>query len=214
MAATLAESIAATLRQKIIDGIHVSGDRLVEINLARDLNVSQNTIRDALRLLERDGWVVKVPRRGVYVRKFTADEAAELCALVTAVERVALGYALEKLTRARMNKLRKIMSSARKQQMSGDWNGAIEALFALHLLIGEIADRPLTAELLEQLFNRLRLLEGLRQARAPRRADELAAQIAMHEKLLKVMEASDSKAAGDLLSQIITAYEAILLPVL
>jgi DNA-binding GntR family transcriptional regulator len=59
---TRAETVATTLRESILKGEYVSGERLVELSLAKRLKVSQNTIRDALRMLEQDGWVVKHAR--------------------------------------------------------------------------------------------------------------------------------------------------------
>jgi DNA-binding GntR family transcriptional regulator len=69
--ATRAETVAEQIRQAIRAGAYVSGQRLVELSLAAKLNVSQNTVRDALRLLETAGWVVKRARHGLYVRSLT-----------------------------------------------------------------------------------------------------------------------------------------------
>ena len=58
---TLAESVAGALRHAIFQGAYLGGERLVELTIAQEMNVSQNTVRDALRLLEKDGLVVKRP---------------------------------------------------------------------------------------------------------------------------------------------------------
>jgi DNA-binding GntR family transcriptional regulator len=49
---TLAESVADVLRHAIFQGAYLSGERLVELTIAQEMNVSQNTAREALRLLE------------------------------------------------------------------------------------------------------------------------------------------------------------------
>ena len=60
--ATRAETVAAALREAILKGDYLSGERLIELSLAKTFDVSQNTVRDAMRLLEQDGWVVKHAR--------------------------------------------------------------------------------------------------------------------------------------------------------
>src|SRR5512147_3047345 len=92
---TRAETAAETIRAAILHGGYLSGERLIEVKIAQTLDVSQNTIRDALRILEGEGWVVKNPRHGVYVRSFTAAEAAEVCTVLAAVESLILAWAME-----------------------------------------------------------------------------------------------------------------------
>ncbi len=96
---TLAESVAAAIRAGILDGKYLSGERLIELNLAKTMGVSQITVRDALRILEQEGWVTKNPRRGVYVRSFTSDAAEEVYALIRTFEGLAMEWVFDKYTR-------------------------------------------------------------------------------------------------------------------
>jgi DNA-binding GntR family transcriptional regulator len=212
--ATLAESIASALRSAIVGGQYVCGERMVELSIARAMSVSQNTVRDALRILEQEGWVVKHTRRGVYVRSFTPDEAAEIYALLGAVESLALGWAMVNLNKTLMAELRQPIALARRQALVGEWNAAVESLFLFHETLGRIARKPLTGELLIRLYNQARLLEALRQARAPRTAAELNAQVAAHEALLKTVESGDIPAAQAALRDYLTHYCTVLLPTL
>ncbi|MFO7322536.1 MAG: GntR family transcriptional regulator [Chloroflexota bacterium] len=208
---TLAESVADALRDGILQGRFRCGERLVEITLARELNVSQNTVRDALRLLEHDGWVVKHARRGVYVRSFTREEAIEIYALLASVESVALEWAMDTLTRARVHELRRLIRAARRATSPAL---AIEALFRFHETIGLNSGRALTAEILSRLYNYMRLLEVTRQAQTPRNSDELEAQIRAHADLLRLMEAGDRDGAQMALLSLLAAYREMVLPVL
>ena len=60
----LREVVSETLRQAIQDGVLKPGERLMEIPLAEELGVSRTPIREAIRKLELEGFVVMVPRRG------------------------------------------------------------------------------------------------------------------------------------------------------
>ena len=52
--ATRAAATADTIREAILSGHYMSGERLIEIKLAQAIDVSQNTVRDALRILEQE----------------------------------------------------------------------------------------------------------------------------------------------------------------
>jgi DNA-binding GntR family transcriptional regulator len=201
--ATRAETVADKVRAAIKRGLYMGGERLIEQNLATQMNVSQNTIRDALRILEGEGWVFKTARYGVHVRSFTALEAEELYTLWAAVESLALRWAIQSLSKSGLGQLRRLVQDARKQALLGDTEAATEILFALHKAIGELSGRPQTVELLATLHNRAYLLEIVRRNRAPRSLHAYQAQIIFYEKLLSLMEAGDTDAAHELLAYLI-----------
>ena len=203
---TRAETAAEAIRADILSGLHLSGERLIEVKIAQTLDVSQNTVRDALRILEHEGWVIKQPRRGVYVRSFSAADAAEVCALIAAVETVALEATIRVLDRVLRAEMNGMIGAARKASYNGDWKQAYEHLLRFHIRIGTACNRPLTAQLLESLYNQVRLIESLRQARAPRSADELTGQIDANEHLLRLMEAGNTQAACQHLRGQMTIY--------
>lgn len=204
--ATRAETVAAALRQAVLKGDYLSGERLVELTLAKTFDVSQNTIRDALRLLEQDGWVVKHARRGVYVRSFTPDEAAEVFALIEAVEALVLVWALQTMTRSALQQLGGLLDTARKHFYTGDWLAAMEAVFRFHEVLARTAGKPVALQVITQLFNQARLLEALRQARAPRNSHELDAHIRHHESLFRSIEAGNAADADRLIREQLHAY--------
>jgi DNA-binding GntR family transcriptional regulator len=212
--ATRAETTAEYLRQAIKDGEYMGGERLIEQTLAGHLNVSQNTIRDALRILEGEGWVVKTARHGVYIRSFNPAEAEELYTLWAAVEGLALRWAMEGLTRNALGHLRRLIQDASKLALTGDSRGATEILFTLHAAIVALSGRAQTMEMLTSIHNRARLLEIVRQMRAPRSAHAHQTQMILYEKLISLMEAGDADAAQQLLHYLIMDDASTLLPLL
>lgn len=211
---TRAELIAHQLRHAIRSGDFFSGDRLIELTLAQHMGVSQNTIRDALRLLESEGWVVKRARHGVYVRTFTRAEAAELYALWAAIEGLALGWAMETITRKDLAQLRHLIQDARKQALNDGLQTAIETIFQFHTLILELSGKSQTAQLLVSLHNRIHLLEIIRQFRAPRSLHSHEARLLLYEKLISVMQTGDKEGARALLEYLINRERDTLLPLL
>ncbi|MFY0988857.1 GntR family transcriptional regulator [Halomonas sp. C05BenzN] len=96
----LVEQVADYLTQAIIDQEYAPGERLSEVQLARDLGVSRAPVREAARLLESRGLLVSLPRKGFFVRALDADELGDvfdlrLCLERHAIERLALRYDAE-----------------------------------------------------------------------------------------------------------------------
>lgn len=85
-----AESTAARLRAAIADGGWMPGTQLPEERLSDQLGVSRNTLREAFRLLARDRLVEHVFNRGVFVRRLTADDVADLYAARRVLEEAGL----------------------------------------------------------------------------------------------------------------------------
>lgn len=78
------------VRDAIIAGRLRPGERIKEIPLADELGFSRAPVRDALRLLERDGLVALVPNRGAVVPELRAVDILEVYALRAALGTLAL----------------------------------------------------------------------------------------------------------------------------
>ena len=157
---TLSEIVADVLRQAICDGTYVCGDRLVELTIAHEMNVSQNTARDALRILEREGWVVKRPRYGVYVRDFSATEVDEIYLLRGALEPLMIEWAFANGLSSHTEQMREFYDEARNFADLGNLRGMRRSLAAIHESWLSIGDHPRTAEILTHLHNQCCLLEA------------------------------------------------------
>ena len=94
----LREVVSETLRQAIQDGVLKPGERLMEIPLAEELGVSRTPIREAIRKLELEGFVVMVPRRGTYVANISLKDITQVFEIRSALEELAAGLAAERIT--------------------------------------------------------------------------------------------------------------------
>lgn len=82
----LRDVVATELRRQILDGRLRQGERLVEDRLAEQLGVSRNPIREALRMLEAEGFLDVTARRGCFVATLSADQADDLFQVRLAME--------------------------------------------------------------------------------------------------------------------------------
>ena len=75
---TVPEQIAAQVGDRILDGRLAPGARIGEQELADEFQVSRGPVREAIRILEREGLATILARRGAIVTELSADELREL----------------------------------------------------------------------------------------------------------------------------------------
>ncbi|MDZ4771280.1 MAG: GntR family transcriptional regulator [Chloroflexota bacterium] len=208
--------VADALRTAIARGDYLPGERLVELRIAAAHQVSQVTARDALRLLDKEGWVVSEPRRGATVRTFTTAQAEEVYALLAAIESQALRWVFSTLKKAARDELRGHVRAARRASLDSKTGLGLSILFEIHLTLARIAsaEHPLTGELLDRLHNHARLLEAMRRSRSKLPSRELDPLIAGHDAFCERLDARDLDGAEALLRRQIVLYGALVLDVL
>lgn len=75
---SLPEQVAAQLSRRIVSGAYAPGQRVLEQAISAEFRVSRGPVREALRLLERDGLVTILPRRGAQITNLSVDEVREI----------------------------------------------------------------------------------------------------------------------------------------
>ncbi|HTE15567.1 MAG TPA: GntR family transcriptional regulator [Burkholderiales bacterium] len=75
---SLVEQIATRLSERIVDGVYAPGQRIMEQAIADEFQVSRGPVRESLRLLEKDGLLTILARRGALVTKLSIDEVREI----------------------------------------------------------------------------------------------------------------------------------------
>src|SRR5437588_9307694 len=87
--------------------------RLDERRLSEGLGVSRTPIREAMTLLEQEGFVRTLPRRGIYVVKKTKREIVDMITVMAALESMAARLAAERASDAEIAWLRRLMDEFR-----------------------------------------------------------------------------------------------------
>jgi DNA-binding GntR family transcriptional regulator len=108
--------IRNALLERILGGHYQPGDRLVELQVAREFGSSQAPVREALRDLEKAGLVTIRPRRGSFVNDYHARTQHELYFVRGALEEAAVRVAIPRLkddTRALAEHLEGMREAAR-----------------------------------------------------------------------------------------------------
>lgn len=105
----LREIVFETLREAIIKGTLKPGERMMEIQMAEELGVSRTPVREAIRKLELDGFVVMIPRKGAYVAGISMKDIADVFEIRTALEGLAAGLAAERATDEELEHLERLL---------------------------------------------------------------------------------------------------------
>lgn len=101
----LVEQITEFLTSAILDGQFETGARLVETELQRQFGVSRSPIRESFRILEKNGLVSNIPRKGTFVRKITQKDIEENFPVRANLESLAARLALPHLTSQDIEKM-------------------------------------------------------------------------------------------------------------
>ena len=105
---SLTEYIFQDLENKIIGGTLKPGQRIIEESLCRSFGVSRSPVREALRILESQGFVQREPRRGVSVTKITFKEAEDIYTIRARLDSLAIYLAIKNNKPGVVSKLKKL----------------------------------------------------------------------------------------------------------
>ena len=101
----LRDVVFQTLRKGILHGELQPGERLMEIALSNRLGVSRTPIREAIRMLEQEGLVVNLPRRGAHVSQITLKDLKDVLEVREGLELTAVNLACERITEEQLERL-------------------------------------------------------------------------------------------------------------
>jgi len=138
---SLPEQIAARLSERIIAGAYAPGQRVMEQAVSAEFGVSRGPVREALRLLEKDGLVTILPRRGAQITRLSTDEVREIFDIRAALNGLRDRQIAEDPGRARL--LPALESAVtRLEQLAdapGDGDEYVETVFELNRLLNDAA---------------------------------------------------------------------------
>lgn len=105
----LSDEIYQTLKSSILNNDLKQGERLIETNISKKLNVSRTPVREALRKLEKDGLIKSYPRRGSVVSELNIEDCIELYEVREALESLAIVLIVKNINISEINLLKDIV---------------------------------------------------------------------------------------------------------
>jgi DNA-binding GntR family transcriptional regulator len=182
------------LREKILTVQLKPGESINERWLADWLGVSRTPIREAMSLLEREGFVKTLPRRGVIVLRKTKREIVELIQVWAALESLAARLVTLNASDSEIASLRRLFDEFQETSPEGHLDEYSAANIKFHQAIIRLSGSRVLAEMTENLFIHMR---AIRQATIGQ-DDRARRSIVDHMNIIEALEKRDTERAGAL----------------
>jgi DNA-binding GntR family transcriptional regulator len=152
----LRERARDRLERLIVSGVYQPGEHLVETTLAKQLGVSRGPVREALYMLQLQGWVDLRPRQGAFVHAPSIEEVDQFFQVRVLLETEVSSLVAGNVGPQDVDLLREQIAGARQALEAGDEAKLVEGNAAFHGYIHRLAGNPVLVELVETLDKRLR----------------------------------------------------------
>ena len=151
------ESLKRAITQMDIYG-HREEVRLDERQLSQDLGVSRTPIREAMSLLEQEGFVRTVPRRGIFVVRKTKAEIIEMIYIWAALESMSARLATQRASDEAIASLRELFVDFESSHPQEHMDEYSEANVAFHQAIIRLGGCKMIDEMTRNLFIHMRAI--------------------------------------------------------
>lgn len=183
--------IVARLRRAILTGRLEPGQKINELRIAEQMQVSRAPLREAIRELVQDGLLTNIPYAGAYVIHVTSKDIADAYALHHALEDFAIDRTWPLRDQRFAIELDRRHGDVQKATLALDLTRQIEAALRLHGLVYEWADNTLLLDTWQRLARRLQMYFALHQ----HARNELVPALDMHEDYVRLLKGQDIAAA-------------------
>ncbi|MCQ2500698.1 MAG: GntR family transcriptional regulator [Lachnospiraceae bacterium] len=147
----LRDLVFHTLRRAILQGYLKPGERLMEIKLANRMGVSRTPIREAIRMLELEGLVVMIPRKGAQVAKITEKDLRDVLEVRMGLEQLAVKFATQRITDEQVEELFRASRQFGKAVREDNLTQIAEADVHFHDLVYKASGNDRLIQLLNNL---------------------------------------------------------------
>ncbi len=162
-----AHSVCTAIRDDIVSGVFERGSRLTEELLARRYGVSRVPVREALRTLESEGFVVTRRHAGACVAEPTEQEAADLLEVRMLLEPLGAARAAQRRTEAHLKVLRGLVRLGQERARRGEGEDLRSLGGWFHETLAQASGSPGLIALLTQLRHKIAWMYAVEQPAAP-----------------------------------------------
>jgi DNA-binding GntR family transcriptional regulator len=198
--ASLRDQAYAALRKAIADAdIYATREpmRLDERMLSESLGVSRTPIREAMTLLEQEGFLRTVPRRGIYIVRKNKREIVEMIQMWAALESMAARLATLHASDEEIARLRHMFDTFRDTTPAEHIEEYSDANIAFHQAIVELSKSQIIFDTIKNIFAHVRAIRRMTISQS----DRAARSIVDHLRIIEALEARDTELAERLVRQ-------------
>ena len=192
---TYKTKVYTALKQAVVNMDIYSSDEatwLDERQLSEKLGVSRTPVREAVAMLEQEGFVKSMPRRGIMVLKKTRREVIEMVQAWAALESMAARLAVANASDAAIGKLRRLFESFGESHKPSDFLGEYSAAnIEFHQTLVQLSGSNTLGDITSNIFMHVR---GIRQITIGR-DDRATKSMDDHLAIIEALERRDVEAA-------------------
>lgn len=185
---TLRQEIRGYIQTQIAGGVYQAGDRIVETQLARELNVSQAPVREAILELAAMGLLEERPYSGTFVRKLTAEDIEDIYNTRAFIDEYAARQAAKHAAEEQLDEMEALLC---RMETADDFHDFARLDIAFHTLIVDAAGSPA----LKRAWSNLRLGEWTSLSVAVTRST-LPDLVRQHRKIYSYLRRREEHSAG------------------
>ena len=203
----LRELVLEAIREAIKNGTLQPRERLMEIQLADDLGVSRTPVREALRKLEQEGFIVMVPRKGAYVSDLSMKDVADVFEIRAALEGLAGALAAERITDEELELMERVLVEKGEAINQNDIDKLVEADTKFHEAMYMASRNERLSTIISNLREQIQRFRLTSLSVPGRREDSLKE----HRQLLEAIQSRDIQVARQLAQEHIENAETVLI---
>lgn len=190
----LRDIVFESLREAILNQVLCPGERLMEIQLAEEMGVSRTPVREAIRKLELEGFIVMVPRRGAYVAGISMKDIREVFEVRGALEALAARLASERITAEELEEMERRLVKESEETEANNLQKIIEIDTSFHELLYQAARNDRLIQFVNNLQEQLHRFRSASLARPGRSKTALEE----HRKIVEALAERDGRLAEQL----------------
>ncbi|MDA8227874.1 MAG: GntR family transcriptional regulator [Desulfitobacterium hafniense] len=150
---TKSEKVYFILQDEIIKGIIPPGTKLVISKLAKRFEVSEIPVREALKILANEGYVVLTPHSGVIVSSLSEDDIRQIFEIRINLESLAARFAVEHLSNSHIKTLEQMVEKSKEFLTNLDLKGYIKHNHLFHEFIYQHSNNQRLFTMISELMD-------------------------------------------------------------
>ena len=149
--------LAEKIKKRIIEGYYRSGEKMGELAIANEFNVSRTVVRESLQILEKEGFIENETYKGRRVKKFTFLEIKEYYEVRMALECLCVQLIIDKKDKNLNSRLENIIGLSKRALKEMDLTKLVLIGNEFH----EILDTGSGNKKLKEMLDNLRVISSI-----------------------------------------------------
>ena len=204
--ALVKEQLATQLREAILQGRLVPGQRVVEGKWAKEFGVAQASVREAINLLIGEGFLTKDSGRSARVTKYSEQDVTRIYQVRGALEGLAAQLAAE--SGADLAGMEAALTRMQHAAARDDVKELVEADLAFHLALADASGNPVLGEMISRLLHPLFSFVLLRMMETHEQADRWNPDLPRHSQMIYLIRDSNPAVARQFVEHCVGTFVA------